>query len=39
MLNGKTVVEAYIDNDNMDGFFTGPDPVPSGRCLPAGRQP
>ncbi len=30
VLNGKTVFEDYIDNDNMDGFFTGPDPVPLG---------
>jgi signal peptidase I len=30
VLNGKTVFEDYIDNDNMDGFFTGPDPVPFG---------
>jgi signal peptidase I len=27
-VNGATVVEQYIDNDNMDGFYFGPDVVP-----------
>lgn len=30
MLNGKDVTESYIDNDNMEGFFFGPDVVPPG---------
>jgi signal peptidase I len=29
-LNGKRVSEAYIDNDNMNGFYFGPDVVPNG---------
>jgi signal peptidase I len=29
-LNGKKVSESYIDNHNMDGFFFGPDVVPTG---------
>jgi signal peptidase I len=30
MLNGKKVSESYIDNDNMEGFYFGPDVVPKG---------
>ena len=30
VLNGKTVVEKYIDNENMEGFYFGPDVVPAG---------
>jgi signal peptidase I len=30
IVNGDPVVENYIDNDEMDGFFTGPDVVPAG---------
>jgi signal peptidase I len=30
VLNGKPVVEDYVDNENMDGFYTGPDVVPAG---------
>ena len=33
VLNGKTVVENYIDNDNMDGYYTGPDLVPLGHVF------
>jgi signal peptidase I len=29
-LNGTGVVENYIDNDNMGGYFFGPDVVPAG---------
>ena len=28
VVNGTTVVEKYIDNDNMEGFYFGPDVVP-----------
>ena len=27
-VNGASVVESYIDNDNMEGFYFGPDVVP-----------
>jgi signal peptidase I len=30
VVNGRTIVERYVDNDNMDGFYFGPDEVPSG---------
>jgi signal peptidase I len=30
VVNGARVVENYIDNDNMEGFFFGPDVVPAG---------
>jgi signal peptidase I len=30
IVNGERVVEDYIDNADMDGFFTGPDVVPPG---------
>ena len=30
VVNGTTVVERYIDNDNMEGFYFGPDVVPKG---------
>lgn len=30
VVNGATVVEHYIDNDNMEGFYFGPDVVPPG---------
>ncbi len=30
IVNGASVVESYIDNAEMDGFFTGPDVVPPG---------
>ena len=30
VVNGATVVEHYIDNDNMEGFYFGPDVVPMG---------
>ena len=30
VVNGATVVEHYIDNDNMEGFYFGPDVVPTG---------
>ena len=33
MLNGKKVAENYIDNDNMEGFFFGPDVVPHGEVF------
>ena len=29
-VNGAKVVENYVDNGNMDGFFFGPDVVPPG---------
>jgi signal peptidase I len=29
VVNGTTIVEKYIDNDNMDGFYFGPDVVPA----------
>jgi signal peptidase I len=29
-VNGRVVVENYIDNDGMDGYFFGPDLVPAG---------
>jgi signal peptidase I len=28
VLNGAIIAEDYIDNDNMDGFYFGPDLVP-----------
>ena len=31
IVNGGSVVEDYIDNAEMDGFFTGPDVVPPGQ--------
>ncbi len=31
IVNGTSVVEDYIDNAEMDGFFTGPDVVPPGQ--------
>ncbi len=30
IVNGASIVESYIDNAEMDGFFTGPDVVPPG---------
>ena len=30
VVNGASVVEHYIDNDNMEGFYFGPDAVPAG---------
>jgi signal peptidase I len=30
VVNGTTVFEKYIDNDNMEGFYFGPDLVPKG---------
>ncbi len=33
IVNGANVIEDYIDNDNMDGFFTGPDVVPAGHVF------
>jgi signal peptidase I len=29
VLNGATIDENYIDNENMDGFYFGPDLVPA----------
>ena len=39
LLNGEPVVEDYIDNDGMEGFFTGPDHSAHRPCLPARGQP
>ncbi len=33
VVNGATIDEPYIDNDNMDGFYFGPDQVPSGHVF------
>jgi signal peptidase I len=33
VVNGATIVEKYIDNDNMDGFYFGPDLVPAGHVF------
>ena len=33
VVNGATVVEKYIDNENMDGFYFGPDVVPPGHVF------
>ena len=33
MVNGVKVVESYIDNTGMEGFYFGPDVVPSGRVF------
>jgi hypothetical protein len=33
VVNGATVVEKYIDNENMDGFYFGPDVVPAGHVF------
>ena len=30
IVNGASVVEEYIDNDNMEGYYFGPDAVPAG---------
>ncbi|MDP9463917.1 MAG: signal peptidase I [Actinomycetota bacterium] len=33
VVDGARVVESYIDNDNMEGFFFGPDVVPAGHVF------
>jgi signal peptidase I len=33
VVNGSTVIEDYIDNTNMDGFYFGPDVVPAGHVF------
>jgi signal peptidase I len=33
VVNGTSVVEKYIDNHNMDGFYFGPDAVPAGHVF------
>lgn len=33
MINGGRVVEPYIDNTDMDGYFFGPDVVPPGQLF------
>lgn len=33
VVNGVSVVEDYIDNHNMDGFYFGPDAVPAGHVF------
>ena len=33
VVNGAVVVEKYIDNDNMGGFYFGPDDVPPGHVF------
>lgn len=33
VVNGTPVVEDYIDNHNMDGFYFGPDLVPDGEVF------
>jgi signal peptidase I len=30
MVNGSSVIEDYIDNSNMAGFYFGPDVIPAG---------
>jgi signal peptidase I len=30
VLNGATVAERYVDNDDMEGYYFGPDIVPDG---------
>jgi signal peptidase I len=36
VVNGASVVEDYIDNDNMSGFYFGPDRVPAGHVFVLG---
>jgi len=36
MLNGKAVVENYVDNKEMEGFYFGPDVVPTGQVFVLG---
>ena len=36
VVNGSSVVEKYIDNDNMGGFYFGPDVVPDGTVFVLG---
>ena len=36
VLNGKTIAEKYIANDNMQGFYFGPDVVPTGQVFVLG---
>ncbi len=33
MVNGSRVNESYIDNDDMQGFYFGPDVVPAGHLF------
>jgi signal peptidase I len=33
VVNGAKVVETYIDNDGMQGFYFGPDVVPAGHVF------
>ncbi|MEO8267391.1 MAG: signal peptidase I [Ilumatobacteraceae bacterium] len=33
VVNGVKIVEHYIDNDGMDGFYFGPDVVPPGHVF------
>ena len=33
VVNGTTVVENYLDNANMEGFYFGPDVVPAGHVF------
>jgi len=33
IVNGQRVVENYVDNHDMDGFYFGPDTVPSGHVF------
>ena len=33
VVNGLPVVESYVDNDNMDGYYFGPDAVPPGHVF------
>jgi signal peptidase I len=36
VVNGAPLVESYIDNDAMGGFYFGPDIVPAGRVFVLG---
>jgi len=33
IVNGQTVEETYVDNHDMEGFYFGPDTVPSGHVF------
>jgi signal peptidase I len=33
IVNGAPVAESYIDNENMDGYYFGPDAVPAGQVF------
>lgn len=36
IVNGLPVIESYIDNENMDGYYFGPDAVPAGQVFVLG---